>query len=114
MPVPSAVRETLTARLEELRARVERLEDDLRQPLDDDFGEQAVDREDDEVLDAVEAAALAEIELIEEALVRLDTGTYGLCTACGEEIAPKRLEALPACRFCISCAEQADEADASA
>ncbi|EPR11311.1 hypothetical protein M527_04315 [Sphingobium indicum IP26] len=112
MAIPSAVRETLNARLEELRARVARVEEDLRQPLDDDFGEQAVDREDDEVLDAVEAAALAEIELVEEALVRLDAGTYGVCTACGDEIAPKRLEALPACRFCIGCAERADEANA--
>lgn len=110
MSMPSAVRETLTTRLEELRGRVERLEGDLRQPLDDDFGEQAIDRADDEVLDAVEAAALAEIELIEEALVRLDAGTYGICTACGDEIAPKRLEALPACRLCIACAERVDDA----
>lgn len=110
MSMPSAVRETLTTRLGELRGRVERLEDDLRQPLDDDFGEQAIDRADDEVLDAVEAAALAEIELIEEALVRLDAGTYGICTACGDEIAPKRLEALPACRLWIACAERVDDA----
>jgi DnaK suppressor protein len=112
MSIPSSIRESFAARLGELRTRVAQVEEDFRQPLDDDFGEQAVDREDDEVLDGVEAAALAEIELIEEALARLDAGTYGLCTACGDEIAPKRLEALPACRLCITCADKADRAKA--
>jgi RNA polymerase-binding transcription factor DksA len=99
------IRSGLVARQLELTQRVRAIEADMQQPLDDDFAEQAIDREDDETLDAVESAALAEIKLIEEALGRLDAGTYGICTQCGDEISPKRLEALPACRSCISCAE---------
>ncbi len=98
------IREMLTHRLAELRAQVANIETDLQQPLDDDFAEQAIDRADDEALDAVEQSALAEIELITRALGRLETGTYGTCTACGGAIAPKRLEAMPAAGLCIRCA----------
>jgi len=98
------IRETLAHRLADLRAQVANIETDLRQPLDDDFAEQAIDRADDEALDAVEQSALAEIELITKALGRLETGTYGTCTACGGAIAPKRLEAMPAAGLCIRCA----------
>ena len=38
------------------------------------------------------------------ALRRTDEGTYGRCTACGDEINAARLEALPATATCISCA----------
>jgi RNA polymerase-binding transcription factor DksA len=98
------IRETLTHRLADLHAQVANIETDLRQPLDDDFSEQAIDRADDEALDAVEQSALAEIELITRALGRLEIGTYGICTVCGSAIAPKRLEAMPAAGLCIRCA----------
>lgn len=99
------IRSGLEARRLELIQRVRAIEADMQQPLDDDFAEQAIDREDDEALDAVEASALAEIMLIDGALMRLDAGTYGICTQCGDAITPKRLEALPACQSCISCAQ---------
>jgi DnaK suppressor protein len=40
---------------------------------------------------------------IDAALERLDAGTYGACTACGQPIAPDRLEALPWTALCIDC-----------
>src|SRR5690242_16140273 len=40
---------------------------------------------------------------VEEALHRLDQGTYGRCTRCGREINPERLEALPYTSHCITC-----------
>lgn len=40
---------------------------------------------------------------IEEAIGRLDEGTYGVCDSCGEDIAEKRLEARPVAKFCIDC-----------
>ncbi|MFM9124633.1 MAG: TraR/DksA family transcriptional regulator [Actinomycetota bacterium] len=45
-------------------------------------------------------AALAEVE---EALGRIDAGTYGRCVDCGGEIPPKRLAALPASARCVEC-----------
>src|SRR5690625_1129407 len=38
---------------------------------------------------------------VEQALERLDAGTYGRCEICGNVIAAARLEAIPATRFCI-------------
>ena len=41
---------------------------------------------------------------VENALAKFASGTYGQCESCHGEIAPARLEAMPAARYCISCA----------
>ncbi len=46
------------------------------------------------------------LQAIEEALVRIDKGTYGVCRDCGEPIAPARLNAIPWTRVCITCKEK--------
>jgi DnaK suppressor protein len=43
------------------------------------------------------------LTLIEEALERIEDGEYGLCVNCGKEVQPKRLEAVPWARHCITC-----------
>jgi DnaK suppressor protein len=40
---------------------------------------------------------------IDDALRRMDAGTYGRCERCGEAIEPARLEALPYARLCLDC-----------
>ena len=77
-----------------------------------------------EVLDAVESSEadiqedieLALIQMksetlnkVDDALARLEQGTYGNCFECGEEIAEKRLRALPFAVRCKEC-EEAKEA----
>jgi len=46
---------------------------------------------------------------IENALRRMDDGTYGRCSNCGQSIALPRLEALPWARFCVDCQELAEK-----
>lgn len=46
---------------------------------------------------------------IDEALERLEAGTYGLCAACGEPIDVHRLEAQPDARLCVECQKEAEE-----
>ena len=46
------------------------------------------------------------LQAIEEALVRMEKGTYGICRDCGEPIAKARLEAIPWTRVCISCKQK--------
>jgi len=46
------------------------------------------------------------LQAIEEALWRIEKGTYGMCRDCGEPIAPARLNAIPWTRVCISCKEK--------
>ncbi|HEY2333252.1 MAG TPA: TraR/DksA C4-type zinc finger protein [Acidimicrobiales bacterium] len=41
---------------------------------------------------------------VERALAKLDEGSYGICENCGAAIGEDRLEAMPATRFCITCA----------
>jgi len=46
---------------------------------------------------------------IDEALRRMQDGTYGRCVECGEEISLERLEAVPHARLCIRCKQQEEE-----
>ncbi len=51
------------------------------------------------------------LQSIEDALERIEDGSYGICELCESEIAPGRLEAMPFSRLCVSCqAEQEKEA----
>lgn len=45
-----------------------------------------------------------EIRRIDAALARIESGDYGFCLTCGEEIEPKRLELDPATPVCVGCA----------
>jgi len=49
------------------------------------------------------------LQAIEEALYRLEKGTYGVCRDCGDPIAPARLEAIPWTRVCISCKQKQNQ-----
>ena len=46
------------------------------------------------------------LQAIEEALVRMEKGTFGICRDCGEPISRARLEAIPWTRVCISCKQK--------
>jgi len=46
------------------------------------------------------------LQAIEEALGRIEKGTYGICRDCGEPIAEARLNAIPWTRVCIACKEK--------
>jgi RNA polymerase-binding transcription factor len=45
----------------------------------------------------------AELREDEQALHRIERGTYGICVECGEQICPARLKALPSARRCYAC-----------
>jgi DnaK suppressor protein len=51
----------------------------------------------------------AQLRLIEEALDRLDSGDYGICLSCEDPIPPKRLNAVPWARYCVTCQEAGAE-----
>lgn len=46
-----------------------------------------------------------QLRLVKEALDRMDAGGYGVCLACEEPIAEKRLKAIPWARYCLQCQE---------
>ena len=47
-----------------------------------------------------------QLKAINEALQRINEGTYGVCAECEKPISPKRLQAVPWAKFCVPCQEQ--------
>jgi RNA polymerase-binding protein DksA len=63
-----------------------------------DTASETYERELDEGL---EDDAREQLRQVDEALARIEAGTYGLCSACGREIPVERLEAVPWTTLCI-------------
>jgi DnaK suppressor protein len=51
------------------------------------------------------------ISKVKEALARLESGTFGTCTACGKAISPARLRARPVTDLCIACKTEAERVE---
>lgn len=98
-------KEQLAQRLVMIEKRHDKVDRDLQRPLEADSQEQAQQAENDEVLEGLEAQGREEMEQIRSALARIDSGGYGTCTSCGEDIPDGRLEALPYTAVCIGCAD---------
>jgi DnaK suppressor protein len=49
------------------------------------------------------------LQMVDGALDRIRDGSFGQCVSCGEEINPKRLEAVPWTRHCIACQEKLEK-----
>lgn len=93
---------------DQLNQRIEAIEADVhhkKEPVEKDFAEQVTQRENDDVLSAIDEEAKQTVHLINSALARIKDGTYGNCAVCGKAIAKKRLAALPYATTCINCAE---------
>ena len=91
-------------RVAELTANLKKIEDDLDQPLPAHLEDQAIDLEDDEVLERLGRTQQQELRLLNDALKRIVDGTYGVCAKCGDDISQARLDAVPYAMICRDCA----------
>ena len=57
------------------------------------------------VLLAVSENDSRQLQMIDEALQRIEDEEYGNCLNCGKDIMPKRLQAVPWARYCLNCQE---------
>lgn len=109
----------LRARLEELRAqataRVRATSAALDELTHDRKGSNDDDEHDPEGvtlssewsrLTGLAEAAASELRQVDEALARMDAGTYGICANCGRPIPAGRLEVRPFAVHCVACAEK--------
>src|SRR5579864_5559784 len=107
------------------KLQIKRRLEDARQEIAQSLGlrdevriEQTAD-----TMDQVQAAEARELAIrnldrsarrlrqIEDALHRLESGGYGTCANCEEEIGPKRLRAVPWTQLCLKCQEIADQSE---
>jgi DnaK suppressor protein len=74
----------------------------------------AVESSEADIQDDIEFALIQmkseTLNKIEEALHRLEDGTFGYCFVCGEEISERRLRALPFAVRCKDCEEARESA----
>ena len=109
-----AIKQQLLERQKELESRVEAINKDVSHsetPLSNDWSEQAVERENDEVLEALGNASQQELIQIKAALKRIDNGTYRHCVVCTEVIPLERMQLLPQTTHCTRCAEEIESAN---
>ena len=95
----------LEQRLAAMQARLNSIKKDVTQEHSGDSAEQAQERENDEVVDAIGNETRQSLHDIQVALDRIADGTYGECEACGEEIGEARLKVIPEATRCVNCAE---------
>ena len=107
------------------KLQIKRQLEDARQEIAQSLGlrdevciEQAAD-----AMDQVQAAEARELAIrnldrsasrlrqIQDALRRLESGAYGTCANCEDEIGPKRLRAVPWTQLCLKCQEIADQGE---
>lgn len=113
-------RTVLRTMLEDRRREVHEKLRSLRESLPAEAAE-VRDIEEQSVDDFVQEVDFALMEMksetlrqIDEALWRLEDGSYGHCAFCGVEIAEARLKALPFARLCRACQEEQEEQQAAA
>ena len=103
-----AIRRDLIQRRQTLLRQVDRIESDL-QDLDADI-EPEIEEEAQEgnlprLLAGLDERGGAELEAIDNALARIESGDYGRCEDCGDLIPVDRLRALPTTTTCVPCSE---------
>jgi DnaK suppressor protein len=102
------IRDALKRRRQELFALRNRLNEawkDLQTP-EVEFEEMAQKQKLSQGMDRLDKREKDELEAIDMALRRLESGNYGICESCGEFISFKRLKAIPWTDFCIECATE--------
>jgi len=96
-------------------ARIAALEKDIAEIMESARAGATDDEHDPEgatiAFERAQAIALLEetrlqVGVLDQALARVEAGSYGRCEACGEAIAPERLAVRPAATHCIGCASR--------
>ncbi len=89
---------------EEYETRIEKSQDHIQNPQDDlneHWEDQAISYRQNDMRKNLMAEARQSLIYVENALSRIENGTYSECEVCGEQIQKQRLEALPYATLCM-------------
>ncbi len=93
---------------DEYESRIDKIEDHIQNPQDDlneHWEDQAISYRQNDMRKNLMSEARQSLIYVENALSRIENGTYGECEVCGEQIEEQRLEALPYATLCMEHAE---------
>jgi len=103
---------THTNRRAQLKAEHERVAGELRalgvdrDSYDEGFADTGQVTAERGEVDALVSSLRETLIDIDDALAKLEAGTYGHCESCGDDIVEARLEAMPHARLCMACASK--------
>jgi DnaK suppressor protein len=97
-PLESTVRASLEEDRDQLK---EQLSDLTGGSFDENFADSGQVAAEQGEAQSLAASLREQLDAVENALGKLDDGSYGLCERCQKPIPEARLEAMPASRFCI-------------
>ena len=109
----SSQRALLEEERQQIRAGLETADQDLAELRDrsdgadvdfsEEGGEGASTASERGHIETLRAQLLGRLQGVDDAVARLDSGTYGVCEACGGPIGEARLEAMPDATLCVAC-----------
>ena len=107
------VRKELETEVEGLRADIAQAESQIAERLGDAVGDAGDDQADvgAKTFEREHELAMTQnardlLARSEQALARIDAGTYGVCESCGQPIGKARLQAFPRATLCVSCKQR--------
>ncbi len=68
-----------------------------------DIGDEASNIYNKQILMSLNESERLRLQEVDEALDRIENGTYGICEECGGPISLKRLEVRPVAKYCVPC-----------
>ena len=86
---------------------------ELRMEQTEDESDLATINQDRNILHNLHESGFTRLRFIQEAIKTIDSGHYGECVDCGNDIGVKRLEAVPWARMCFHCQEVSEQGSAS-
>lgn len=89
---------------EEYETRIDKIEEHIQNPQDDlneHWEDQAISYRQNDMRKNLMAEARQSLIYVENALSRIENGSYGECEVCGDPIEEQRLEALPYATLCM-------------
>lgn len=114
-PGPKTIKKKLLQMREELLSEISssvKTEREILKPEIGDLYDQASSERERELNLLLCEKDRKKLAQIDEAISRINRGTYGICESCGEKIAKGRLMALPFTQLCVSCKAEEEKLEA--